>query len=83
MLSQRSAVAVHGGECIGNEALVGFSIILGLEVIQAVDAVEVFLGKPVAPLAVAFAFVPLLAAQELQAILIILSTVSMSITLVQ
>ena len=62
MLSQRSGVAEHGGECIGNEALVGFSIILGLEVIQAVDAVEVFLGEPVAPLAVPFAFVPLLAA---------------------
>lgn len=83
MLSQRSAVAVHGGECIGNEALVGFSIILGLEIIQAVDAVEVFLGKPVTPVAVPFAFVPLLAAQELQAILIILSAVSMSVTLTE
>lgn len=83
MLSQRSAVAVHGGECIGNEAPVGFPIILGLEVVQAVDAVEVFLGKPVAPLAVPFAFVPLLAAQELQAILIILSAVTVPVALAE
>ena len=83
MSCQCCGVAEHGGECIGNETLVGIAVELSFEVVQAVDAVEVFLGEPVATLAVPFAFVPLLAAQELQAILIILSAVAVPITLAE
>ena len=83
MSCQCRGIAEHGGESVGNEALVGIAVELSFEVVQAVDAVEVFLGKPVAPLAVPFAFVPLLAAQELQAILIILSAVTVPVALAE
>ena len=83
MSGQCCGVAEHGSEGIGDKALVGIAVELSLEVVQAVDAIDVLLHEPVAPLAVPLTFVPLLATQKLQAVLIILTAVAVPVTLAE
>ena len=81
MSGQCCGVAEHGSEGIGDKALVGIAVELSLEVVQAVDAIDVLLHEPVAPLSVPLTFVPLLATQKLQAVLIILTAVSSTVAI--
>lgn len=81
MSGQCCGITEHGSEGIGDQTLVGIAVELSLEVVQAMDAIEVLLHEPVAPLAVPLTFVPLLATQELQAVLIILATVASTVAI--
>ena len=61
--------------------MVGIAVELSFEVIQAVDAIEVFSHEPVASLAVSLPLFVVAVSHELQSVLIILATVASTVAI--